>query len=161
MGSLFNKAAGLKTWNFFKNRLRQGGFLWYCKFFENSFLIQYLQWLLLKVLPRYSKFRWGACSSIFRIDVLSILIKNFHEALHKYFFTITWQNNFFFAWIDWSRAVDFRMCFGKTFLWKAYTKRCASNYVISRVKGHSSLALSSVSGAFNFMVCFGKRKKAV
>ena len=28
--------------------------------------------------------------------------------------TITWQNNFFLAWIDWSRAFDFRICFGKT-----------------------------------------------
>ena len=25
-----------------------------------------------------------------------------------------WQNNFFVAWIDWSHAFDFRMCFRKT-----------------------------------------------
>ena len=45
------------------------------------------------------------------------------------FFTITWQNNFFLAWIFWSCAFDFRICFGKTlvafsFHEKTYTKCC-------------------------------------
>ena len=46
----------------------------YCKIFR---------WLLLKVLPQYSKVSWGACSLIFRLHVLSILIKNLHKTLHK------------------------------------------------------------------------------
>ena len=48
----------------------------YCKIFKNSFLMQHLRWLLLTVLPRYSKVSWGAGS---RLYVFLILIKNFHE----------------------------------------------------------------------------------
>ena len=55
----------------------------YCKIFKNSFLIQHLWWLLLTVLPRYSEASWGACSLISHLQVLSILIKNFHETLLK------------------------------------------------------------------------------
>ena len=60
----------------------------------------------------------------------SILSKNVQKTLHKEFFTISeqkrtenvaqrilyyqWQNKFFLAWIDLSRAFDFRICFGKT-----------------------------------------------
>ena len=47
------------------------------------------------------------------------------------------------------------------FWWKTYTKRCTSNYVISRVKRLSSPALCGWSGAFNFRVWFGKRNMAV
>ena len=36
----------------------------------------YLWWLLLAVLPHYSKVRWGACFLILSLHVLSILIKN-------------------------------------------------------------------------------------
>ena len=55
----------------------------YCKNFNNSFLIQPLRWLLLAILPRYSKVSWDACSLISRLRLLSLLIKNFHETLHK------------------------------------------------------------------------------
>ena len=27
-----------------------------------------------------------------------------------------WQKNFLVAWIDWSHAFDFRICFGKTLI---------------------------------------------
>ena len=47
------------------------------------------------------------------------------------------------------------------FWWKTYTKRCTSNYVISRVKRLSSPALCGWSGAFSFRVWFGKRNMAV
>ena len=116
LGSLFNKVAGLKVCKFFKNRLHTGVSSRYCKIFKKSFLIQHLRWLLLTVLPRYSKASWGASSLISRLHVLSILIKKFHETLLKYFFTITWQVNFFLAWFDWSRTSDFRICFGKTLI---------------------------------------------
>ena len=81
--------------------------------FRKSFLTQHLQWLLLTVLPWYSKVSSSACSGL---HVLLILMKNLHRTLLKYFFTITRQNNFFFAWIDWSRAFNFRICFGKTLI---------------------------------------------
>ena len=113
--------------------------------FKNISLMQQLRWLLLAVLPRYSKVSWGACSLISRLHVLSILIKNLHEKLHKLFFAITWWNNFLLAWIDWSSAFDFRICFGKTLIASDFdeklTKRCRSNYVISRVKSLSSPVL--------------------
>ena len=113
--------------------------------FKNISLMQQLRWLLLAVLPRYSKVSWGVCSLISRLHVLSILIKNLHEKLHKLFFAITWWNNFLLAWIDWSSAFDFRICFGKTLIASDFdeklTKRCRSNYVISRVKSLSSPVL--------------------
>ena len=113
--------------------------------FKNISLMQQLRWLLLAVLTRYSKVSWGACSLISRLHVLSILIKNLHEKLHKLFFAITWWNNFLLAWIDWSSAFDFRICFGKTLIASDFdeklTKRCRSNYVISRVKSLSSPVL--------------------
>ena len=49
----------------------------------NSFLIQNLWWLLLTVLPQYSKVSWGACFLISHLHVHSILIKSFHETLRK------------------------------------------------------------------------------
>ena len=70
-----------------------------------------------------------------------------------------------FAWIDWSRAFYFRICFGITlvfrFWWKAYTKRCTNSYLISRVKRLSSVALYGWSSAFKFRIRFKKRKSAV
>ena len=47
---------------------------------KNQLNTSLLQWLLLTVLPRYSKVSGGACS---RIHVLLILIKNVHQTLHK------------------------------------------------------------------------------
>ena len=55
----------------------------YCNIFKNSFLIQHLRWLPLTVLPQYSKVSSGACFLISHLLVLLILIKNFHETLHK------------------------------------------------------------------------------
>ena len=105
LGSLFN---------FSRRDSNTGVSCGYCEIFKNSFFIENLQWLLLKVLPQYSKVSCGVCSLILHFHMLSNLIKNLHKALHKWFFTITYQNNFFLAWIDLSRAFDFRIYFGKT-----------------------------------------------
>ena len=48
------------------------------------------------------------------LHVLSILIKNLKKNTAQIFFTITWQNNSFLAWIDWPCAFNFRICFGQT-----------------------------------------------
>ena len=70
------------------------------------------RWLLLIVPPQYSKVSWGPCSLISHLHVLSK--KNLQKTLDKYFFTITWQSNFFLAWFDLSRAFNSRIGFGKT-----------------------------------------------
>ena len=162
LGSFFNKVAGQRSAPFLKLDSNTGVSCGYRKVFKNSFLIQHLRWLLLKVLSRYSKVSWGDYSLISSLHVLSILMKNFHETLHKSFFTITWQNNFFLALIDWSRAFDFRICFGKTLIAsnfdKKLTQSVAHNYVISRVK---ILSFPALSDALNFKLWFRKRENAV
>ena len=55
-------------------------------------------------------------------------IKNLHKMLHKQFFIITLQNNFFLACFEWSRAFNFRIYFD--FWWKTYTKRCTNKFVL-------------------------------
>ena len=54
----------------------------YWKCFKNSFFIEFLRWLLLTVLPPYSKVSRGICSLVSRLRVLLILIKTFHKTLH-------------------------------------------------------------------------------
>ena len=72
-GSLFNKAAGLKVCNFFKNNLQYGCFLWILqKFFRIAVLDNtFGGWLLLTVLPRYNSagvpILWFRASTCFRI----------------------------------------------------------------------------------------------
>ena len=86
------------------------------KFLRTAFFIEHLRRLLLAILPQYYCtiiYLWGACSLIFRLHMLSNLIKNLHKTLLKWFFTVTWHCNFFLAWIDLSRAFDFRIYFGK------------------------------------------------
>ena len=53
------------------------------KFLRTACFIEHLRWLLLTVLPQYSKVNWGACSLISRLHVFSILIKNSHKTSHK------------------------------------------------------------------------------
>ena len=78
---------------------------------------------------------------------------------------ITRQNNFFFAWIDWSRAFNFRICFRKTLIpfhfEKTHTLSVAQMTVISRVKRLSSVVLCDWSSVFNFRIWLGKRKNVV
>ena len=46
LASLLNKVAGLKVYNFIKKKLQQRCFTVIRNFFKNSFLIQYIRWLL-------------------------------------------------------------------------------------------------------------------
>ena len=154
--SLFNTVADLKVCNFFKNRLQHRWFLRILQKFWNFFY---------DTSGGSCQVSWGACSLISCLHVFLILIRNFHKTLHKYLFTIVWQNNFFLVWIHWSSAFNFRM-FGKNiscfrFWWKSYTKCCTCNYVISCVKRLSSPALCVWSGVFNFREWLGKRKNVV
>ena len=105
----------------------------YCEIFKNSFFTEHLWWLFLKVLPHYSKISWGACSLISRIHVLSILIKNVHKTLHKWFLTVTWQYGSFFAWIDLSRASDFRIHFWKTLVPFDFTEKLTQSVAQSTI----------------------------
>ena len=120
--------------------------------------MQHLQSLFLTVLPRYNKASWDASSLISRPHLLSILIKNFHErwlilyyhvANHFHACLIWLVMQFWFQNMFWKNINCFR------FWWKTYTKRCTSNYVISRVKRLSSPALCGWSGAFNFRIWEG------
>ena len=86
----------------------------YCELFKNSFFSENFGWLLLTVLPQYSEASWGISYLILRLHVLANLIKILRKTQHKYFFTITWQNSFFLAWINLLRAFYFRICFGET-----------------------------------------------
>ena len=65
-------------------------------------------------------------------------VKQFLPCLN-WLVTCFWFQNMF-----WKNINCFR------FWWKTYTKRCTSNYVISRVKWLSSPALCVWSGAFKF-----------
>ena len=137
----------------------------YCKIFKNSFPIQQLRWLLLAVLPRYSKVSWVPAlwfpppraftfdqklsRNVAQIILCYHVTKQFLPCLNWLVTCFQFQNMF------WKNINCFR------FWWKTYTKRCTSNYVISRVKRLSSPALCGWSGAFNFRVWFGKRKNAV
>ena len=136
----------------------------YCKIFKESFLIQHLRWLILRVLPRYSKVRRCTCSLISRLHELSIFIKNFHNVAQIIlYYHVTKQ---FLACLNWLvTCFQFQNMFWKNlcfrFWWNTYTKKCTSNCVISPVKRLSSPALWGWSGTFNFRVRFGKRKNAL
>ena len=98
LSSLFNKVADLRTCNFPKKDTPTQVFhVDITKFLRTAFFKEHLRWLLLAVLPQYSKVSWGVYSLISRLHVLLNLIKNLHKALHKSFFTITWRKN----WFDW------------------------------------------------------------
>ena len=80
----------------------------------------------------------------------------FYHVTNQFLLCLIWLVTcFWFQNMFWKNINCFR------FWWKTYTKRCTSNYVISRVKRLSSPALCGWSGAFNFRVWFGKRKNAV
>ena len=138
----------------------------YCKILKNRFLLQHLRWLLLTVLPRLSKASWSACSLISHLpcafDFDQKLSGNVAQIIFYYHVTnqflrclILLVTCFWFQNIFWKNI----NCF--PFWWKTYTKRCTSNYVISRAKRLSSPALCDWSNAFNFRVWFGKRNMAM
>ena len=80
--------------------------------------------------------------------------------------TIAQQSNFFVC-LNWliTRFLFQNMFWNNNsffqFWWKAYTKRCTNNYLISWFKRLSSLALCGWSSAFKFSIYFKKRKNAV
>ena len=103
----------------------------YCNIFKNSFLIQQLCWLLLTVLPRYSKVSWVACSLISRSTCFQFWLKIFTKRCtnnslpsrdkkllpcFNWMVTCFWFQNMF-----WENINCFR------FWCKTYTKRCPSN----------------------------------
>ena len=103
---------------------------------------------------------WFRTSTAFNFD--QKLLRNVAQIILYYHVTkqflpcLNWLATcFWFQNMFWKNINCFR------FWWKTYTKRCTSNYVISRVKRLSSPALCGWSGAFNFRVWFGKRKNAV
>ena len=109
--------------------------------------------MLLIVLPWYSKVSWGTCSLISRLHVLSLLIKNFHETLHKIILYYHVTKQFLPCWNWFVKRFQFQNMFWKNinwfrFWWKTYTKRCKSNFVISLVRRLFSPAVFgwSVSG---------------
>ena len=109
--------------------------------------MQHLRWLLLAVLTLYSKVSWGACSLISRLHILLILIKMFHETQIILYYYVTKQ---FLPCLNWMvTCFRFYNMFWKNncfqFLMKNYTKHCASNCVIARVRTLSSPALCGCS----------------
>ena len=134
------------------------------KLFKNSFLMQHLRWLLLKVLSRSSKVSRGlffdfAPPRAFDFD--QKLSQNAAQIILYY--QVTKQ---FVACINWLvTCIWFQTMFWKTLIAfdfdEILTQSVAQVTVISRVKILSSLALCGWSGAFNFRVWFGKRKNAV
>ena len=160
MRSLFNKVAGLQAWNFFKKRLQHRCFSW---IIEQLFFRTPLLELLLAVLLQYSKFRWGVCSLISHLHVLSILIKNLHKNFAQIilYYHLTKQFlsclNLLITCLRFHNMNLKNIC---CFL-KNLHKALHINYVILIVKGLSSPALCVWSSAFNFRIWFGKRKNAV
>ena len=111
---MFFKMDGLKI--FLKRDFNIGVSCGYCGIFRITFFIEQLSWLLLTVLSQYSKVRVVVCFMISRLHVLSILIKNLHKTLHKYFLSRDRIISSFLAEIK--KSIN---CF--RFWWKTYTKR--------------------------------------
>ena len=99
--------------------------------------------------PRAFTFDQKLSRNLAQISLYYHVTKQFLPCLHWLVTCFQFQKMF------WKNINCFR------FWRKIFTKRCASNYVISRVKRLSSSALCGWSGAFNFRVWFGKRKNAV
>ena len=49
-----------------------------------------------------------------------------------------WQNNFLLAWIDWSCAFDFRICFGKTLTASNFDKKLTQSVAQVTIQYHVS-----------------------
>ena len=149
LGSLFNKVAGLQTCNCFKKRDSNSGVSYgYCEIVNNSFFVENLCWLLLTVLPQYSKVNWSICSFISCLQVLFNLIKILHRKRANLYYHMTKQFLPCFNWF----IICFRFqnmfcknisCF--RFWWRTYTNCCTNNNVISHVRKFSLLALCSWS----------------
>ena len=105
----------------------------------------------------------GCLFFVSHLHVLSILIKKFHETLLKLFFTMTWQNSFFLAWFDWSRAFYFRICFGKTLIALVFDEKRTQSVALCNITFQKNFfpQYFAVGTYFQFhgMIC--KTEKAV
>ena len=116
-GSLFNKVAGVKVCNFFKNKtLTQVFPVDIAKFLRIVFLCKTSGgcfWKSYHGSPKSAgapvlRFRTSTC---FRF-----LSKTFTKRCTNKSLPLRVKQFIAYAWIDWSRAFDFRMCFGKTLI---------------------------------------------
>ena len=94
------------------------------KFLKTAFFIANLRWLLLAVLPQYSRLSW---SSLF-FDFAPSCATEFDYKLTQHVAQIILYHHvtkqFLPVQIDLSRAFDFRICFGKTLVaFDFYEKR--------------------------------------
>ena len=82
------------------------------KFLRTAFFIENLRWLLLTVLPQWSRVSWSVCSLISRLEVLSNLIKNLHtkRCTNNSLLRVTKQ---FLLCLNWF-ITCFRICFANT-----------------------------------------------
>ena len=166
-GSLFNKVAGLKVCNFFKNKtLTQVFPVDIAKFLRIVFLCKTSSgcfWKSYHGSPKSAgvpvlRFRTSTC---FRFLSKTFTKRCTNKSLPLrdktiYCLCLNWLVTCFrFQNVFWKNINCFR------FWWKTYTKRCASNYVILSVKRLSSPVLCGWPGAFNFRVRIGKRKNVV
>ena len=140
LGSLFNRLAGLKVCNFLKNRLQHRCFLFLrifllCNNSGGCFWQSYHGTVKSAGVPVL----WFRASTCFQFWSKTFTKRCTNNSL------LSRDKSFLLSWIDWSRAFDFRICFGKTLIASDFdeklTKRCRSNYVISRVKSLSSPVL--------------------
>ena len=101
------------------------------KLFKNSFLIQYLQELLLTVLSWYSKVNWGACSLISHTSTCFwFWSKNFTKRTNVSLLSREKTISCLLELIGHVHLISEYVleninCF--RFWWNTYTKRCASN----------------------------------
>ena len=100
-------------------------------------------------LPRAFTFDQKLSRNVAQIILCYHVTKQFLPCLNWLVTCFQFQNMF------WKNINCFR------FWWKTCTKRCTSNYVISRVKRFSSPALCGWSDALNFRVWSEKRNMAV
>ena len=100
------------------------------KLFKNSFLIQYLQELLLTVLSWYSKVNWGACSLISHTSTCFwFWSKNFTRCCTNNSLLCCDKTISSLLELIGHIHLENINCFW--FWWNNYTKRCTSNYNIT------------------------------
>ena len=125
----------------------------YCKIFENRFFIEHLRWLLLTILPKFSKVRWGCLF----FDFAPPRAFNFDQKLKQkvaqifFYYHMTKQ---FLCCLNWLiTCFWFQNMFWENisffwFWWETSTKRCTSN-----------LDCKTTSFQLTKNICYLKNKK--
>ena len=104
----------LKACNFIKKRTQNRSFpVNIAKFLGTAFFIEHLGRLLQTVLSQYSKVSWDVCSLISSSTCFHVDQNLTQNAAQTILFHHT-TKQLLLAWIHWSCALDFRLCFGKT-----------------------------------------------